>query len=235
LSDPPPVRLTPTSAAKERRLAALLAAAGAEVSTLAGVVEQALVLGSLELSGEEASWEDVGRARRDESAPAAVAALLRARSRVPAESPWNLSALRAWHEAALGAPSRWRHAHTERPGGPPTAPPEFIEDRLRALEEWLAAESPRELSPAQAGALVLARVVEIRPFADGNGRVSRLSAAHLMGRAGGRPPLLLAGDRARLEGALQAAFRLDTEPLVRLLEEASERCLDVMIQALQGR
>jgi hypothetical protein len=41
------------------------------------------------------------------------------------------------------------------------------------------------------------------------------------------------GDRARLEAALGAAFRLDTEPLLSLLEEASGRAVDVMVQFLQ--
>ena len=74
--------------------------------------------------------------------------------------------------------------------------------------------SGQELRPAQAGALALARVVEVLPFEDGNGRVSRLAASQVMVRAGARPPILVKGDRPRLEAALQAAFRLDTEPLV---------------------
>jgi hypothetical protein len=53
-----------------------------------------------------------------------------------------------------------------------------------------------------------------------------------MVRAGARPPILVKGDRKRLEAALQAAFRLDTEPLARLLAEASARSVDVLIQAL---
>jgi len=60
----------------------------------------------------------------------------------------------------------------------------------------------------------------------------RLAASHLMVRGGVRPPILVGADRARLEECLQAAFRLSTEPLVALLEEASERALDVAIQAL---
>jgi hypothetical protein len=55
-----------------------------------------------------------------------------------------------------------------------------------------------------------------------------------MVRAGARPPVLVGGDAARLEAALQAAFRLETEPLAGLLEEASERALDVMLQTLES-
>ena len=81
---------------------------------------------------------------------------------------------------------------------------------------------------------MLARIVEVLPLEDANGRVSRLAASHLMVQAGARPPILVKGDRPRLVAALQAAFRLDTEPLLRLLEEASARSLDVMVQALEA-
>jgi hypothetical protein len=50
---------------------------------------------------------------------------------------------------------------------------------------------------------------------------------------GRRPPILVAGDGPRLVACVQAAFRLDTEPLVSLLDEASDRALDVMIQTLE--
>jgi 6-pyruvoyltetrahydropterin/6-carboxytetrahydropterin synthase len=76
---------------------------------------------------------------------------------------------------------------------------------------------------------------EIAPFDDGNGRVSRLAASHLIVRGGLRPPVLVAGDAARLREALESAFRLETEPLVALLVEASGRALDVMIQSLSAR
>ena len=95
------------------------------------------------------------------------------------------------------------------------------------------APSAAELTASQQGALALARVVEVKPFDDGNGRVSRLAASHLMVRAGSRPPILGAADAPRLEKALQAAFQLHTEPLAALLEEAAERAIDVMIRAAE--
>jgi hypothetical protein len=55
-----------------------------------------------------------------------------------------------------------------------------------------------------------------------------------MVRAGARPPVLVGADRARLDEALRRAFQLETEPLAALLQEASERALDVMIQTLEG-
>ena len=83
--------------------------------------------------------------------------------------------------------------------------------------------------------MALARIVEIRPFDDANARVARLAASHLMVRGGMRPPILVKGDGPRLRASLEAAFRLETEPLVALLVEASGRALDVMIQTLSAR
>jgi Fic family protein len=143
-----------------------------------------------------------------------------------------VSALLSWHSALTGRPAAFRRAETTREGGPPPAPPAFIESRLATLEQWLAEESARDLAPGAAGALVMARVVEIQPFDEANGRVARLAASHAVVRAGGRPPVLTGSDAARLREALGAAFQLHTEPLARLLDEASERALDAMLAAL---
>jgi Fic family protein len=164
-----------------------------------------------------------------------VGALRAARGAVEKAAPFSVSALRQWHRAALGGGElRDRDHPPPDEDTPPPAPAAFVGSRLSILEEWMTGESARELKPAQAGALVLARLVEIRPFADGNGRVSRLAASHVMVGGGLRPPILVGGDRPRLEACLRAAFRLDTEPLAELLREASERCLDVMIQSLEA-
>jgi hypothetical protein len=74
--------------------------------------------------------------------------------------------------------------------------------------------------------------MEILPFDRGNGLVARLAASHLMMRAGSRRPILVGGDAERLREALDAAFQLQTEPLARLLDDAAERALDVLIGAL---
>jgi Fic family protein len=144
-----------------------------------------------------------------------------------------VAALLAWHAAATGGESGLRTAERSREDGPPPAPAEFVRSRLEILERWINMPSARELKPGEAGALVLARIIEILPFDDGNGRVARLAASHLMVRAGGRPPVLVAGDALRLRQTIGQAMSLVTEPLATLLDEASERALDIMIQTLQ--
>ena len=103
---------------------------------------------------------------------------------------------------------------------------------VRYLLASMGGDSAHELKAAQQGALVYARIMEILPFDRGNGLVARLAASHLMTRAGSRRPILVGGDAGRLEEALPAAFQLQTEPLTRLLDDAAERALDVLIGAL---
>jgi Fic/DOC family len=197
-------------------------------------VEDAQLLGSLNLSGFEFPWEEVKASRRGEPAHPAISGLRRAVKAVDARAPFSLAALLAWHEAVVGATPGYRQTDRLRADAPAPAPPGRIGGRLAILDQWLNAASGHELKPVQQGALVLARLVEILPFEDGNGRVSRLAASHLMVRAGMRPPILVGGDGPRLIHCLGAAFQLHLEPLAALLEEASERCLDVMIRTLES-
>jgi hypothetical protein len=231
----PALRVQPSVAAKERRLSALLAAAGRvpEERGLAEVVEDAQLLGSLELAGVRASWPEVRASRDAAGGPPEIAALRRARAAVAADAPLTVEAIRAWH-AAIAGPAGFRRNVREREDAP-TAPPPLIEGRLRTLEEWLSTAVVRDLRPEQAAGLAYARIVEVLPFDEGNGRVARLAASHLMVRAGQRPPILVGADGPYLLACLRAAFRLDTEPLVSLIAEASARALDVVIQALERR
>jgi hypothetical protein len=194
-------------------------------------VDDAQLLGSLELAGYRVAWPDVRRSHETGEGPEAILALRRARAAVDPQAPVSVSAIRAWH-GALAGPVGFRNAKRQREGVPP-APPELIESRIGLLESWLASRSAQDLRPEQAASLAMARIVEVLPFDDGNGRVARLAASHIMVRGGRRPPILVAADGPRLVDALQAAFRLETAPLGTLLDEASDRALDVMIQALE--
>jgi len=223
------LRLETSSALREKRLERLLAARGLrrDDERLAGLVEDAVLVGSLALSGTPVSWDEA-RAGSHGSPPALVA-LRQARAAVPPSAPLSVAAILAWHGAIAG-PSGFRRREQPPPRGAPVA---FIESRLAELAAWLEAAGGAELKADEKAALALARVVEIRPFDDANGRVSRLAAAHLMRRAGLPPPILVAGDEPRLRQALAAAFRLETGPLVTLVREASGRALAVMEQSLE--
>jgi Fic/DOC family protein len=232
--DRPLLRLVASPAVLEKRLRTLLGPRREEDDPrLQEAVEAAQVLGSLDLAGRPATPDDLQAARRGENAPEFVQGLLRARRAVQPSAPVTGEALLAWSAALTGRPASWRATERTRPDGPPPAPAAFVESRVRMLEAWLDEPSGRELSAAQRAALVLARVHEILPFEEGNGLVARLAASHLMVGAGARPPVLTGEDRARLDAALTSAYQLETEPLCRLLEEASARALEVMVRALE--
>lgn len=213
------IRLAPSAALKEKRLREARGDAFDREPDLVRAVRDAQAAGSLDLAGLEPTAEH-------------LAALARAQAAVDPQAPLSTRALLDWQGALSGGPPAFRRQERTREGGPAPSPPAFVESRLATLEQWLAAESARELGPGPAGALVLARVVEILPFEAANGRIARLAASHVMVRAGGRPPVLVAADAERLRAAVQAAFALQTEPLARLLDEASERALDAMLAAV---
>jgi hypothetical protein len=195
------------------------------------VVEDAQLLGSLELAGIRATWPEVRASRTSGEGPAEIRALRRAARAVPREAPLSVDALRAWHSEIAG-PVGFRRVPRQRDGPPPTSP-ERIEGQLKTLEEWLVSEGVRELRPEQIAGLAYARIVEILPFDDGNGRVARLAASHLMVQGGLAPPVLVGADGPYLVAVLRAAFRLEMGPLVSLLLDASSRALDVMIQTVE--
>lgn len=234
MHDVRPLRLAASATHKERRLAELVERARVAEAALRAVVADAQLLGSLELAGFRFSWDEVRAAGRGADAPAPIMRLWQAQRALPREASLGIAELLLLHEAVVGDAAGFRTRELVREKGPPPAPPAFVESRLQILAEWLEGQSGRELRPAQAGALALARIVEILPFLEGNGRTARLAASHLMVRAGARPPVLVGADAPRLEAVLQTAFRLETEPLAALLEEASERALDVMIQTLES-
>jgi hypothetical protein len=231
MSQPTGRRLTTALGPRERRLDALLKEKGLAADDLTGIVQDAQLLGSLDLAGVRCTWEEVRASRSGGTGPEPVLALRRAQTAIHREAPLTVDAIRSWH-GALEGPLGFRRQERAREGASP-APPALIESRLALLETWLGSPSGEDLRPEQAAALTLARLVEVLPFDDANGRVSRLAASHVMVRGGRRPPVLVAGDGPRLVEALQAAFRLETGPLSSLLDEASGRALDVMIQALE--
>ncbi|HWX25142.1 MAG TPA: Fic family protein [Vicinamibacteria bacterium] len=235
MGSPSGLRPLLSTGVKERRLLTLLEGRKPEDLGLPERVEAAQVLGSLELSGFSYPFDEVLAAGGGRPGPPPLIGLFGALRAVDSTAPISVEALLLWHRALSGSPVfRFREEERSREDGPPPSPPRFIESRLSTLVEWLNAEAIQELKAPQVGALALARLVEILPFADGNGRLARLASSHLMVRAGARPPILVKGDGPALKAAVGAAFQLMTEPLASLLEEASGRSLDVMIQSLSS-
>lgn len=107
-------------------------------------------------------------------------------------------------------------------------PPSDTPDAMRALIGWMNHISVHDSLPAPvAAAAVHAWLAHIHPFDDGNGRVSRLLANLIVGRAG-LPPLVvqLVGDRSRYIKALQISDDGgDLAPLVGVFLQVMRRAV----------
>ena len=142
------IRLAPSAAVKERRLATLLAGRDPEGPALQGAVSDAQLLGSLELAGHRVSWAEVV-ASRNGSGPEPVLRLRHAAAAVPPRAALTMAALRTWHEAVLVPGTGYRSSLRSREGFPPS-PPELIEGRLAILEQWMGSEGATGLKPVPA-------------------------------------------------------------------------------------
>jgi hypothetical protein len=91
------LRLTTSAALKEKRLAALRQGRPGSEPALQEAVQDAQLLGSLNLAGFDFTWEEVKAARRGEPAPAPILGLKRAAQAVAAGAPFAVASLRAWN------------------------------------------------------------------------------------------------------------------------------------------
>src|SRR5258708_263780 len=160
------LRLAPRASHKEKRLAALREGRERVDPSLQEAVEDAQLLGSLNLSGFDFAWEEVKASRRGEPVHPAILGLRRAGKVVDARAPFSVASLLAWQEAVVGAAPGYRQTDRVRADALPPAPPGRIAGRLAILEQWLNAASGHELKPVQHPPLVLPRALPILPFDD---------------------------------------------------------------------
>ncbi len=78
------------------------------------------------------------------------------------------------------------------------------------------------------------RLVQIHPFGDGNGRVSRLVLNILLMKDGYPIVVILKNDRTKYYKALQKADKGNVEDLVFFISQAVERSLDLYIKAIKS-
>src|SRR5262249_1323480 len=102
------IRLTASASLKEKRLQGLLEGRSPVEPRLSEAVEDAQILGSLELAGLSATLPELEAARQGGEAPAAVVRLLKALRAVDARAPFGVAALRSWSAAVSGGAGSWR-------------------------------------------------------------------------------------------------------------------------------
>ncbi len=96
------------------------------------------------------------------------------------------------------------------------APATLLPRMLELAFDWFSTEGFGELHPVEQATVVYLRLLDLHPFDDGMETTALLAAGFYTRRAG-LPPLIIPRDevaRERYRQALDAAFRMLTQPLV---------------------
>jgi hypothetical protein len=95
--------------------------------------------------------------------------------------------------------------------------PKILDNAL----DWFRTQSFNEIHPVEQAALVLLRLCDLQPFPSHNLDSAVIASSFYTMRAGLPPVVLPVGDelRPRFDAALEAAFRMLTQPLVEAIAE----------------
>jgi hypothetical protein len=112
---------------------------------------------------------------------------------------------------------------------------EHLDASLRSACFWFSAESFLELNPVEQAAIVLLRLVEIRPFDDRNDSTSLVAASLFLLRSS-LPPIIVRRDQtSKYRQAIEEGRQSNTRPMVEFVAEATERTIDEMIALVAAR
>ena len=109
-----------------------------------------------------------------------------------------------------------------------------VPGRMADLVEWLGGDETREMHPVARAALFHHRFVEIHPFPDGNGRVSRMLMNVLLMRDGYVPAVIRQENRPAYYGALAAADGGDPQLVVAFVADELAETMELYVQAVKG-
>ncbi len=99
--------------------------------------------------------------------------------------------------------------------------PDVVENAL----EWFTAESFHQMHEVEKTALMLAKLIDIHPFAEANGSTIRLFSNFYLLKAGYPPAVISASRASEYAIAIQRAFHLHTQPVIDLLTESAHQAL----------
>jgi Fic family protein len=111
----------------------------------------------------------------------------------------------------------------------PQAKTEILPLILEGACQWFSADSFAELHPIEQAGIVLLRLIDLRPFDQGNEQTA-LVAASLFTLRSGLPPIIIGVEmQPAYRAALNEGIRMNTKPMVELIAESIEKTLDQMI------
>jgi Fic family protein len=100
---------------------------------------------------------------------------------------------------------------------------------LESACQWFSADSFAELHPIEQASIVFLRLIELRPFDQGNQQTA-LVAASLFTLRSGLPPIIIDPEsQPAHRAALNEGIRMNTKPMVELVAESVEKSLRQMI------
>ncbi|EZA59011.1 hypothetical protein DMN91_011313 [Ooceraea biroi] len=109
--------------------------------------------------------------------------------------------------------------------------PDDIHYLMEEFALWLNSERAIRMHPVRYAALAHYKLVHIHPFADGNGRTSRLLMNMILMQAGYPPVIIHKQHRHEYYENLQLANDGDVRPFVRFIAECTEQTLDLFLWA----
>ena len=101
----------------------------------------------------------------------------------------------------------------------------LVLDVVENALEWFKAESFHQMHEVERAALMLAKLVDIHPFAEANGSTIRLFSNFYLLKAGYPPAVISASKASEYAIAIQSAIRLHTQPIIDLLTESVHEAL----------
>ncbi|KAF5308013.1 hypothetical protein FQR65_LT18290 [Abscondita terminalis] len=105
-------------------------------------------------------------------------------------------------------------------------PPEDLPGLMESYTEWLDSEEAQSMHPVRYAALAHYKLVDIHPFADGNGRTSRLIMNLILLRSGYPPVLIVKHHREKYYETLNLANKGDVRPFVRFIAQCTDQTLE---------
>jgi len=114
-------------------------------------------------------------------------------------------------------------------------PPRAIEvpGKMNDFIKWYQSQQTK-INPVELAALSHHRLVNIHPFADGNGRTSRLLMNIILMQSGYPLVVILKHDRRKYYEALSNADRGDNQPFIDFISRSVERSLDLYLDAISS-
>lgn len=138
------------------------------------------------------------------------------------EGVFNADRLMELHETLTGAKAELRTNEARPLNALHDPTPAIILPKMLAMAfDWFSTESFGELHAVEQASVVYLRLLDLHPFPNVTEPTAMLAASFYTERAGFPPLVILSDDitQARFAQALEAAFRMLTQPLVELFAE----------------